>query len=303
VKKLALKYKVNLLLEDLMIKQIHDIIDNKGEHSMRRSGKLHSISILRKVLVIMLMMCVFGSCSFARQIGMDLNKHYNVDAYVDKLTGFGTFEGITKSFERVDVNDDNTPFLYRQIKGKKNVWRIEIKNVRLKLKSVWPRYKDKYLRNFEVLVDPNTGHLLRIRSKFDGYDPNMLPEPTAEWAEARLRGAGYEIYHGLPDEPPEISFIQALNAIGGHPLLAKEIYALYVMESKMKSQPRPVWAITLRGIPPLHFITVPPGVSQDKLPPIWQRNHFRYVVNAVTGKVLFATTTPQPMDPEQKKKE
>ena len=131
----------------------------------------------------------------------------------------------------------------------------------------------------------------------------MLPAPRAYGGEARLWGAGYEIYHGFPAEPPKISFLDALDAIGGHPLLAKEIYALYVMESEMKSQPRPVWAITLRGIPPLHFITVPPGVSQDKLPPIWQRNHFRYVVNAVTGKVLFATNSPQPMDPEQKKKE
>jgi hypothetical protein len=270
---------------------------------MRRSDKLHSISILRKVLVIMLMMCVFGNCCFARQIGTDLNKLDNVDAYVDKLTGFETLEEIRKSFGRVDVNDDNTPFLHRQINGKKNVWRVEIKNFRLKLKSVWPRYKDKYLRNFEVLVDPNTGHLLRIRSKFDGYDPNMLPEPPAEVAEARIRGGGYEIYHGFPAEPPKISFLEALDAIGVHPLSAKEIYALYVMESKMKSQPRPVWAITLRGIPPLRMVSVPPGVSQDKLPPIWQRNHFRYVVNAVTGKVLFASTSPQPMDPEQKKKE
>jgi hypothetical protein len=248
-------------------------------------------------------MCVLRNCCFARQIGTDLNKLDNVDVYVGKLTGFGTLEQITKAFRRVDVNDDNTPFLNRQINRKKNVWRIEIKNVRLKLKSVWPRYKDKYLRNFEVLVDPNTGHLLRIRSKFDGYDPNMLPEPPAEVAEARIRGGGHEIYHGFPAEPPNISFLEALDAIGGHPLSAKEIYALYVMESDMNSQPRPVWAITLRGIPPLHTITVPPGVSQDKLPPIWQRNHFRYVVNAVTGKVLFATTTPQPMDPEQKKKE
>lgn len=262
-----------------------------------------SISVSYDARLIALVICAFRNCCFARQIGTDLNKLDNVDAYVDKLTGFGTLEEITKSFGRVDVNDDNTPFLHRQIKGKKNVWRIEIKNVRLKLKSVWPRYKDKYLRNFEVLVDPNTGHLFRIRSKFDGYDPNMLPEPPAEWAEARLRGAGNEIYHGLPAEPPKVSFLEALNAIGGHPLLAKEIYALYVMESDMNSPPRPVWAITLRGIPPLPFITVPPGVSEDNLPPIWQRNHFRYVVNAVTGKVLFATTSPQPMDPEQKKKE
>jgi len=274
---------------------------------MRSSRKLHSISILRKALLIMLMMCVFRNCCFARQVGTDLNKLDNVDAYVDKLTGFGTLEQISKSFSRFDVNDDNTPFLHRQIKGKKNVWRIEIKNVRLKLKSVWPRYKDKYLRNFEVLVDPNTGHLLRFRSKFDGYDPNMLPEPSAEVAEAQIRGAGYEIYHGFPSEPPKISFLEALDAIKAKgltsPLLAKEIYALYVMESKMKSQPRPVWAITLRGIPPLHFITVPPGVSPDKLPPIWLRNRFRFVVNAVTGKVLFANTWPQPINPEKKKKE
>jgi hypothetical protein len=86
-----------------------------------------SISLLHNMCVIALVICVFGNCCFALQIGTDLNKLDNVYAYVDKLTGFGTLEEITKSFRRFDVNDDNTPFLHRQINGKKNSWLIAAK--------------------------------------------------------------------------------------------------------------------------------------------------------------------------------
>jgi len=119
---------------------------------------------------------------FAQRVKGDLNKQSDLAAYVDELTGFGILERISKSFERVDVNDDNTPFLHKQINGKSNVWRIKIKNVRLKLKSAIPGFKDRYVRKFQVLVDPNTGHLLRITSTCDVNDPNMLPEPPAKEA-------------------------------------------------------------------------------------------------------------------------
>ncbi|NIP25051.1 MAG: hypothetical protein GWN67_14770 [Phycisphaerae bacterium] len=275
---------------------------------MRRSGKLHLIFILRKALLIMLVMCVLRNCCFARLSGTDLNKLDNVDAYIDKLTGFETLEQITKSFRRVDVNDDNTPFLHRQINGKKNVWRIKIKNVRLKLKSAIPGFKDRYLRTFEVLIDPNTGHLLRITSTCDVNDPNMLPEPPAKEAEIQLMRMG-EIYHGFPAEPPKINFLDALDAVLskgiGSPFLAKEFYGLYVMESRGSAQPRPVWAITLRGIPPRPLKAIPTAfrhLPDDELVPVWVRNHIRNVVDDVTGQVLFATSCPQPVRPEEKKK-
>jgi len=78
------------------------------------------------------------------------------------------------------------------------------------------------------------------------------------------------------------------------------------MESEgWAQQPHPVWAITLRGIPPRPLKGKPLAfhhIPDDELIPVWVRNHIRNVVDAVTGQVLFATDCPQPVPPEEKKK-
>ena len=260
---------------------------------------------LHVVLGVMLVLCQFGACSFGSEVKRDLTRPSDVNAYVDEVTGFGELEAITKVFERVDINDDNTPFLHTQINGKKDVWRVEIKNVRLKLKSAPPGSKDKYVRKFQVFVDPNTGHLLKVTSTFDGNDPDMLPEPPAAVAETRMKNSDNEMYHGFPAEAPKITFLGALDVIVSRapsPFVAKEIHAVYVMHSTTRwgSRPRPVWAITLRGIPPI-TLSVPAGWRKENQIPVWQRNHIRVVVDAKNGKMLFATSVPQPLPPEEKK--
>jgi len=265
------------------------------------------MSLLSNVHLITLLLCLQGAYTFAEQVNRDLTKQSDVNAYVDELTGFGELEGISKSFERVDINDDNTPFLHREINGKKGIWRIEIKNVRLKLKSASPGFEDRYVRNFQILVDPNSGHLLKITSTFDGNDPNMLPEPPAAVAERQMRGTN-ELYHGFPTEPPKISLLDALDRVPTSPLQAKEIYAVYVMQSHRMGRkfgwgPRPMWAITLRGIPPIPPKGGPPDRRKQDLAPVWQSNHVRVIVDARTGRLLFGTNIPQPLPPEEKKKE
>lgn len=262
-------------------------------------------SVLRDVCIIIVTLCGLATYTFAEEINRDLTKPSDVNMYVHELTGFGVLEGISKSFERVDINDDNTPFLHTEINGKKDVWLVEISNVRLKLKSAPPGFEDKYVRKFQVFVDPNTGYLLKITSKFDGNDPNMLPEPPAAVAEREMRGTN-EIYYCFPTEPPKISLLDALDVVPMSPLTAKEIYAVYVMQSHRMGRkfgwgPRPMWAITLRGIPPVP-VTGVPGLAKEDLAPVWQSNHARVIVDARTGRPLFFTNIPQPLPPKEKKK-
>ena len=272
---------------------------------MRDSTSPWVKSVLRTVCIIIVTLFGLATYTFAEQGNRDLTKQSDVNAYVDESTGFGELKGITRSFEQVDINDDNTPFLHTQINGKKGVWLVEIKNVRLKLKSATSGFKDKYVRNFQVFVDPNTGHLLKITSTFDGNDPDMLPEPPAAVAEREMRGTN-EIYHGFPMVPPKISLLDALDRVPMSPFLAKEIYAVYVMQSHRMGRkfgwgPRPMWAITLRGIPPLP-VKGPPGLRKEDLPPVWQSNHARVIVDASTGQLMFSTNIPQPLPPEEKQK-
>ena len=183
------------------------------------------IGALESWWTVMFITCLWLNVGHAQGLKRDLTRQSDVNEYADELTGFGRLKGLTKSFTRVDVNDNNTPFLHAQINGKKGVWLVEIKNVRLKLKSAAPGFKDKYVRTFQVFVDPNTGHLLKITSTFDGNDPNMLPEPPAAVAEAQMKNSGDETYHGFPNEPPKVSLLDALNEVTvGNPLFAKEIY-------------------------------------------------------------------------------
>ena len=249
--------------------------------------------------------CTCGMCSPAGVSAMDLKRQSDVEAYVDELTGFAELEGISKCVRRVDVNGDNTPFLHAQINGKRDVWLVEIENVRLRLKSAPPGFEDKYVRNFQIFIDPNTGHLLKITSTFDGNDPNMLPEPPAAVAERQMRNSEREIYYGFPTDPPKISLLDALDAIlskgRGNPLLAREILAVYVTHFRRRSRWRPVWSVTLRGIPPV-AVKGPRGLHQGKWPAVWQSNYVRNVVDANSGQVLFATNIPQPFAPEDKKR-
>ncbi|MBN1843970.1 MAG: hypothetical protein JW883_17045 [Deltaproteobacteria bacterium] len=200
------------------------------------------------------------------------------------------YSGVT-SVELVTVREDKTPFLWQDIIGRQ-AWQVEFDGVGLRLKSAIPGFQDQYSRTFFVFIDESTGQLLSIQSVFDGKDPDMRPQPSGATAEAQLR-AEEEIYHKHPEDDPKVLFLDALDTVLskgiGSPFFAKEIHGVYVMHSRMGSRPRSVWAITLRGLPPISAH----GRYADSIP-VWQRNHMRNVVDATTGENLFATNSPQP---------
>ena len=221
-----------------------------------------------------------------------LDTQTEVMSFINKIIDFNSIEGINYSFKRVDIIKDNTPFLHEKVKGRKNVWLVEMKNFHLKIKTPDPDFKDRYNRNFKILIDPNNGELLRISSKYDGNDPDVGTAPNAEKVEKEFPNRKYL---GFPDTLPNISFIDALNIVQkfgvGMPYNAKEIDAQYVWysdEFRTKGEPQLVWIIDLRGIPP-----IAPPLSDDATD-IRAVNHIRYVINAETGIILQAGNSPSP---------
>lgn len=250
----------------------------------------------RKITIAALIVMVIFIIPSGNEAKPNLDTQAEVSEYINTLTGFNNLEGTNKTYKMIDVTDDNTPFLHEKIKGKKNVWLVEVKNVHLKLKSAIPSHKDRYTRKFDILVDPNTGNLLKITSKYEGYDPDMLPEPNAINAEKQLKRFG-EMYLDFPNTPSKISFLDALNVVGpqgrGDPYMAKEINGFYVILSKTDTLiTRPVWIITMRGLPPLEPFGIPAG-SKLTLP-VSARNFSTNVVDANTGQFLFANNIPYP---------
>ncbi|MHC4416825.1 MAG: dockerin type I domain-containing protein [Planctomycetota bacterium] len=189
----------------------------------------------------------------------------------------------------VKIEQDNTPFLSDRIAGQE-LWRVTLRNWR-PLGSAPGDGEGSFASTFDVLLDPGTADLLTIKSRWPAGVPQIAPEPPARSAEAQMRRAGRERYHGVPDGNPPLSFLQALEAVRRHgvgdPARARQIVAQYVLRSGMGGDPRPVWVVTLRGFTPLAASR--PGVPEDA------RNHIRNIIDADTGEWLLATTSPQPV--------
>jgi len=207
-----------------------------------------------------------------------------------EYTGFGDFQGFTRSLvapELTTINDDKTPFLHDRINGRP-IWRVPFMNISINSRTFDSTGKGSDLRRFDVYLDPETGQLLKIISKYEGVDTNIAPEPPAEMAEMQLRNRG-ELYIDFPPEPTPINFMEALNPCND---TSKEISASLIIFSikPLYETPRAVWAITRRGIGPWHFhpprIPNAPRVSL----PLYMRNHSRSVIDATTGACLFSTT-------------
>ncbi len=251
----------------------------------KSSGLLKTIILVSSPLYLMI------GCSS----GIELKTETEIAAYADSITGFQNIKGITKTLSKVVITDDNTPFLHTQINGKK-VWLAEYKNFRLPLSS---RIEDKYIRNFKVYIDPKTRTILKITSKYDGYDPNLPQEPNAAVAERQIKDESYS----FPKEPPKINFLDALNAAQSpfsSPLEAKEIDGLYVWYSSPRFQKRCVWIISTWGVPSYPWGGPPgpkgsePNLSEQRRRMGSGESYYRTFIDAVTGKTLFIDNAIRP---------
>jgi hypothetical protein len=243
-----------------------------------------------------------GSKSAVSGTGADWSIHREDLAVVAALRILGIPENRATacSAELITVAEDNTPFLSDQIVGR-TIWKVVVESGRLQLESALPGFEDAFERVFDVLVDPENGIILKIVSRWPDGIPEIAPEPPSWSAEEQMRRSGLEVYHGFPAEKPKISFLEALDIVltqgTGSPLVAKQISAHYVIQSKMGREARPVWAINLRGIPPLE-VGGGPGMAEEtrrRAVPVEARNHIRNIVDARSGKWLSASTSPQPI--------
>jgi hypothetical protein len=190
--------------------------------------------------------------------------------------------------ELVEIKDDNTPYFHRIINSGP-VWRVQFPNIRL-TDSRMRDSIDTYFRTFTALIDPKTGNLLKIHSIRDDYDTSVSPLPSAEIAESQFQRAGRQYYLGCPGIHPPITFWNALQNTYANPLYAGEIIGVYVLFSRMDSEPIPVWAIDLRGIPARPTF----HINGDKYVPEYKRNHLRTVIDAKTRHQIFSDPGPQP---------
>ena len=143
----------------------------------------------------------------------------------------------------------------------------------------------RYARDFDILLDPMTGKLLKITSRGEANEWPYLPAPTAEEAVKRLEGV--MTLTGYPDEMP-VPFMAVLASCPHSPHLAVELEAVYVNKTtRDHSDPRPRWFVTLRGVPPF------PDIGQsDGSAPVEQSTSVCVIFDGTTGQLLGAHIPP-----------
>lgn len=215
-------------------------------------------------------------------------------------SGFDELESYNLNEEKsavVSLTGDQTPFLHEQINGRE-VWQIVVDSVQLRMTSRSQSGNnvvrtESTFRVFTINIDAVSGQLIKLYSVPDGDYPHKPPIPPVDVAEKQLQGLGpkSEFYHGFLEEPPVVSFLEALSSLVYDPFSAQEIHALYIMHSQGGAPPRPVWIIDLRGLDPVPMTMG--GTMRNASVAIEERNHRRTGVDAVTGIHIFSTALPQ----------
>jgi len=186
------------------------------------------------------------------------------------------------------ITNTKIPFLEKSVEGK-DIWEIEFQNINIShIYEKRTGLEKSITMSFSVYIDKETGKLLEIHYIKDGYNSEDSPLPSTDLAEQQMNSTA-EIYYRFPDSLPEYPFIDALDNTAINPAHAREIIGYYIIESKMDSTPRRVWAIDLRGIVPVPVASE----NAEKYVPIYQRNHRRTIIDAKTRHQLFTNTLPQ----------
>jgi hypothetical protein len=200
----------------------------------------------------------------------------------------------TKARAKLTVlTDDVTPYLRDQIINRP-VWQVTIDDWSVKLPCFREGVKDPFTRTLDMYLDPVDGKLLKLETRWPVGERRLIgPRPSAEEAVRQMKFLSNEIYHGFPSEPPAASFLEAMDDAvrrgGANPLVARQIFGEYVIQSHGRHEPTPVWVITLWGIPPYHLA----GPADSNEP----NSVLRYIVDAQTGLFRTRVNAPQSGEP------
>jgi len=194
---------------------------------------------------------------------------------------------LKNSAHLVAMGDTTTPFVNEEL-NRKEVWQVEFQDVALELKEPAGLDPEFRTRDFQMYMDAYTGIVLKVTSRAGNYDSTVIRKPSVQQAQESVESTS-ERFLGLPQQQPAVSFRDALKLVKGCPFRAMEIDAVYVIASHPWKAPegRPVWSIHLYGVD----LLFPSPRKDDE--PIYQLNHMRTVVDAMTGELLYGTNSPQ----------
>ncbi len=249
---------------------------------------------------------VFIGMAAIKNIGFCSEAEYqsikaNIVSVAIQYTGFRTDKGFDSTnliISKINFVDSTTPFLGHYAENRP-AWKVEFKGVDFSYLDSYAGDNKDLSRDFVAYFDSADGSFLKIEYKSDRFDSKACPCLLAEESESRLNRSS-EKYLGIPKTPPTISFFEALQKNPINEKSAESIEGQYVLYTPGKTEPKPVWIITLCGLPPMPA----PGLAGARIrpEPEYQRNRMLTVIDAITGRILFSASYPSvPLQGEDKK--
>ncbi|MCP4703437.1 MAG: hypothetical protein GY865_02405 [candidate division Zixibacteria bacterium] len=155
------------------------------------------------------------------------------------------------------ISNDKTPFIHKMINNKKSM-RVVFQDILLN--TIREMNYDIPDVDFEVLLDPESGKLLKIWSRLKDTS-YIVPRPESPTiVEDQLKSGKIE-YIGLPDKDP-FPFFETLKNCPFSFEKAVEIEAIYVIKKTKKyTEGVPVWIVSIHGLP--RTISPPPRNSDS----------------------------------------
>ncbi len=167
-----------------------------------------------------------------------------------EYTGFDKSKTyITKRAEDIailtKIIDSTTPSICDTINSK-NVWVVSFTRIQLQpFKEVEPN--DLYPKDYEVILDPETGNLLKINSSFFEFESDRQNDPPAEMKEKEP--GGMQSFYGFPNEIPKLSFYDVVKVQHSNSTIGvKHISAIYIKQFHPVHGEKGYWCVTHRGI-------------------------------------------------------
>lgn len=185
----------------------------------------------------------------------------------------GNAEAMKATMEGAMVN------LMKDKMGSDSIWQVTLKDVRFSLLDRGRPFREQQHRDFTVWLDAVTGRLIRIHSKLPDTVGCIKRKPYYIDLERRLIANRDMDHYGYPDSLPAYSLFDVMQTVVAEPFNKKEITVYYVIQSRMKSEPKPVWIIHIGGIPPFEARQL--GSKTD-----YSLNHMQKIIDPSNGGML-----------------
>jgi len=142
------------------------------------------------------------------------------------------------------LHDSLTPFIGDTINSK-SVWLVKFVKIQLQSHD-GPLPAGRYPEDFDVILDPETGDLLKINSSFNEFEPDRQYDSPPELKEKDP--GGLQSFYGFPKNLPKLSFYDIISLKPS--VRVKHVSATYIKQyhPMYGDRDKGYWCIIYRGI-------------------------------------------------------